>query len=111
MIFSDRWAQATDTLAIEVSTARGVVLVRGDEDESLCRAGAWFEAQAQLQRQEPVGGDDAVAEARADLWRAVGAPIISSRRGDRGSYEGRRRLAFEARDAGLLPEWAKGLVR
>jgi len=106
---SDRWAQATDTLLIV--EVREVVRVRDDVDESLCTARAWSEAKAQLQRQEPVGGDDAVEEARADLWRAVGAPILSSYRGDRGSYEARRRLASDARDAGLLPEWAKGLLR
>jgi hypothetical protein len=109
MIFSDRWAQATDTLGIKI--AGDVVWVGDVDDESLCTARAWSEAKAQLQRQEPVGGDDAVAEARADLWRAVVAPIISSYRGDRGSYEARRRLASDARDAGMLPEWAKGLVR
>lgn len=106
---SDRWTQATNALSIDISG--DVVFVRGDGDEVLCTFRRWSEAKAQLQRQQSVGGDEPVAEARKDLWLAVGAPRIALKMGDMGSYEGRRSLALSARTAGLLPSWAKGLIQ
>lgn len=107
--YTDRFDQATDTLSVTIDG--GVVRVEEEHDTWLCLQKAWCEARAQLRRQAPVGGDDAVQEARSDLREAVSAPILSLRRADRGSLEARRDLAARALEADLLPPTLKGLVQ
>lgn len=107
--YSDRFHQATDRL--NVIDGGDVVRIEDAEDTWLCTKRAWAEARTQLRQQRPVGGDDAVAEAYADLRRAVNAPVLSLRESDRGSLEARRELARSAREANLLPASLLPLAR
>ena len=107
--YTDCFDQATDSLSVTIDG--GVVRVDEEHDTWLCTQKAWCEARAQLRQQRPVGGDDSVQEARADLREAVSAPILSLRKADRGSLGTRRDLAARAQDADLLPETLRGLVQ